>query len=372
MQAADVTALTHQLLWGAFLLAAAFGALSQRSHFCTMGAIADVVSMGDWTRARMWCLAVATAAGGFGLLAGSGWIDPAAALYTAPRLQWASHLAGGLMFGAGMVLASGCGGKTLVRIGGGNLKSLVVLIVLAVAAFATLRGLTAVLRVATVDSWFLGLPSRQDLPSLLSPAVGISRRSLSAGLGLLAFGVLAVLALTGRGVDRAAVWQGGLGAGLLVSAMWWLSGHLGFVAEHPETLEPTYLGTATGRLMEAFSFVSPAASLLDWLLFYSDQSKLLSFGVVMPLGVIAGSAAVALATGQFRWEGFADWRDLARHLAGAVLMGVGGITALGCSVGQGLSGLSTLAPGSLLATAAIVAGAVAALRWQAWRMERLA
>jgi hypothetical protein len=368
MPVVDVASLTHQVLWCAFALAAAFGALAQRTHFCTMGAIADVFTMGDWRRARMWLLAVGVVTGAFGLMAGTGIINPAASLYSAPKWLWASNLLGGLMFGFGMVLASGCGGKTLVRIGGGNLKSLVVFIVMGVAAWATLRGITAVARVQTVDLLAVNLPARQDLPSLLTNFITASPAmlSLAAGLGV---GLLACVLALRHADDLATLLLGGLGVGLAVAGMWWVSGHLGFVAEHPDTLEATYLAS-NSRGMEAFSFVAPAAYVLDWLTLFSDSSKQLSFGVVLPLGVVAGAAAMAAARGEFRWEGFGGAADTGRHLGGAVLMGVGGVTALGCSIGQGISGLSTLSLGSLLATASIVAGALAALKWQMWQLEQ--
>lgn len=354
----DIPSLTRLALWAAFALAALFGALSQRSHFCTMGAIADWVAYGSTGRARMFGAALAVAIAGFGLLAGMGQIDPATTFYTAPRLLWASHLVGGALFGVGMVLASGCGARTLVRIGGGNLKSLVVFLVMGLAAQATLRGITAVARDATVDRLALTLATRQDLPSLLG--LGAGGR---LGLALAVAGALAAL-LAWRGHWRE--WLPGAGVGALVVAMWWLSGHLAYLPEHPETLEPAFLGSSS-RGMEAFNFVGPAAFVLDWLTYFSDRSRVLSFGVVIPAGMVLGAAAVALARGEFRWEGFGNTADLGRHLLGATLMGVGGITALGCSIGQGLSGLSTLAVGSLLSALAIVGGAVAALRWQAAR-----
>ncbi len=369
MSSPDLVALTQQVLWSAFALAAGFGALAQTTHFCTMGAIADVFSMGDWRRARTWLLAVGVAMVGFGLMAGLGTIDPAASIYTAPRLLWASAPLGGLMFGAGMVLASGCGGKTLVRVGGGNLKSLVVLAVMGVAAAATLRGLTAVWRTNTLDTLALNLATRQDLPSLLAPVLVAGKASLSLALGVGCGLLLCAVALWRAGASRREVLLAGAGVGLLVVAMWWVSGHLGFVPEHPETLEATYLASSS-RGMEAFSFVAPAAALLNWLTLYSDSSQVLSLAVVLPLGVVAGSAAAALVRGEFRWEGFAGAPDTARHLGGAVLMGVGGVTAMGCSIGQGISGLSTLSLGSMLATAGIVAGAWGALRWQLWQLER--
>jgi hypothetical protein len=110
---------------------------------------------------------------------------------------------------------------------------------------------------------------------------------------------------------------------------------------------------------------------LEWLMFFSDTSKVLTVGIVSVLGVIAGSAAVALATRTFRWEGFANAEDTGNHIIGGILMGIGGVTALGCTIGQGLSGVSTLAIGSFIALAGIVIGAVLAFRYQMWRMEQL-
>ncbi|MFZ2988036.1 YeeE/YedE family protein [Ideonella sp.] len=370
LQPEALAALTRWVLWSGFGLAMALGALARWSHFCTMGAVADVFHMGDWTRARMWILSVGTAAIGFGLLAGIGQIDPARALYTSPRLLWLSTAVGGLMFGVGMVLASGCGNKTLVRIGGGNLKSLVVFLVMAFAALATLRGITAVLRNATVDQAVWMLPVGQDLPALFTRDGGAARRTLALVLGLGVGGSLWVWVLSRREARQALVIGAGAGVGLLVVAMWWVTGSLGFVAEHPETLEAAYLGTANGTAMEAFSFVSPMAATVDWLILFSDRNKLVTLGVLTPLGVVLGSALVAWRMGEFRWEGFSGAEDTANHLVGALLMGVGGVTALGCTVGQGLSGLSTLSLGSAIATAGFVAGAWAALHYQSWRIER--
>ncbi len=153
--------------------------------------------------------------------------------------------------------------------------------------------------------------------------------------------------------------------------MWWISGRLGFVAEHSQTLEAVYLAT-NSRQMEALSMVAPLGFALDWLLYFSDTSKQLTIGIVAMAGVVAGSAAMAMASRVFRREGFANVEDTANHLVGANPMGVGGVAALGCTVGQGLSGLSTLSLGSMLAVAAIICGAVAALRHQVWRVDRMA
>jgi hypothetical protein len=371
MQESDLPGLAAQVLWAAFLLAAAFGAIAQRTHFCTMGAVSDIVNFGDWSRMRMWALAVGVAMLAFNGMVWAGWVEAGKSIYAGNKLIWLSNLVGGALFGFGMVLASGCGSKTLVRVGGGSLKGVVVFAVLAIAAYATMRGLFGVWRVATVDAVALTLPTGQDLPSLLAHASGGGRQTMA-----LAAGGLIGLALVGwvlmRAEGRSAdVLLAGLGIGAVVAGVWWVSGRLGHLAEHPVTLEEAFLATNSQR-MESLTFVAPIAYTVDWLILFSDKSKVLTIGIVTTLGVIAGSAVVALATRTFRWEGFAGTEDTALHLIGAVLMGVGGVTAMGCTVGQGLSGLSTLALGSFIAFAGIVAGAVAALKLQAWRLEQQA
>ncbi|EHR70849.1 putative transporter component [Burkholderiales bacterium JOSHI_001] len=367
----DLLALTRQVLGAAFVLGVLFGAIAQRTHFCTMGALADVVHSGDFTRLRMWALAAAVAMLGFNTLVAWGGVQAANTLYAAPRLMWLSHAVGGLMFGFGMVLASGCGNKTLVRLGGGNLKSLLVLVVMGVSALATLRGITGVARSTLLDPVVVSLPAGQDLPSLLAGASGLGVPLLALGLGAALALALAAWALADASAREADALLGGVGSGLLVVALWWVSSHWGFVAEHPQTLEPAFLAT-NSRRMESFSFVAPVGYGLDWLMMFSDKNNVVTLGVASTLGVVCGSAVVALATRRFRWEGFGGAADTAQHIVGAVLMGVGGVTALGCTIGQGLSGVSTLSLGSFIAVAAIVAGGLAALHWQVWWLERQA
>jgi uncharacterized membrane protein YedE/YeeE len=368
MQESELPGLISQVLWASFALALVFGAIAQKTHFCTMGAVADIVNMGDWTRMRMWVLAMGVAMLGFNGMVALGWVQAGQSVYAGPRLIWLSNLLGGLLFGLGMVLASGCGSKTLVRVGSGSLKSLVVFCVLAIAAYATMRGIVAVARVATVDTVALTLPTGQDLPSLLAHASGQARGTMSllAGglIGLLLVG-FALARPEGRSADSLLA---GLGIGAVVVAVWWVSGRMGHLSEHPVTLEEVFLATNTQR-MESLTFVAPIAYTVDWLILFSDKSKVLTLGIVTTLGVVVGSALVALATRTFRWEGFGGTEDTANHLVGAVLMGVGGVTAMGCTVGQGLSGVSTLALGSFIALAGIMAGAVLALRYQVWRLE---
>ncbi len=365
----DPTLIARHVAWMAFALGAAFGAIAQRTHFCTMGAVADIATMGDWTRMRMWVLAIAVAILGFNGMVAMGWVEAGKSLYAGPRLLWASVLLGGLLFGFGMVIASGCGSRNLVRLGGGNLKSLVVLLVLAVAAFATLKGLTATWRVATVDRLAVELPSGQDLPSLLAAASGWPVTRAAGVLGALSGLALIAWVLRRPEGRSGTVWLGGVGIGLVIVALWWTSGRYGHLAEDPRTLEEAFLGTNSHR-MEALSAVAPVAYALEWLLYTSDASMKVTLGIAAVAGIAVGAWAMALLRREFRWEGFANASDTAHHLAGATLMGVGGVLALGCTIGQGLSGVSTLSVGSLLALAALVGGAVLGLRYQDWRLER--
>lgn len=369
MDSVQYQALYQQVLWGAFALALAFGVVAQRTHFCTMGAVSDIVTMGDWTRMRMWALAGGVAILGFQALAWGGWIDPLATLYTSPRFIWLSAALGGLLFGIGMVLASGCGSKTLLRVGSGNLKSLVVFFVMGVAAYATMRGLTAVARVATVDRVALEVAGNASLPVWLAQLTGQDPASWGLWLGVLIGGGLMVWALASAALRSLEGLLGGLGLGAVVVGMWWLTGHFGFVPEHPQTLEPSFVATNSGRA-EALSFVAPIAYSLDWVMLFSDKSKQLSVGIVAVVGVVLGSTAYCLASGTFRWEGFRDTQDTARHLVGALLMGVGGVTAMGCTIGQGLSGLSTLSLTSFVALAGILLGGYLGVRYQMWSLER--
>lgn len=369
--AAALPGLTATVLWATFALTVLFGFVAQRTNFCTMGAVADIANFGDWTRMRQWLLAIGVAIVATSALAATGQIDPGKSLYATPRFTLLGYVVGGLLFGFGMVLAGGCGSKTLVRVGGGSLKALVVFIVLGLTAYITLRGALGVFRVNVIEPLGTRLATTQDLPTLAAAATGLAKPALQWTLGLLIGGALIAFALVRRDFRQWENLLAGFVIGGVIAAIWFVSGHLGHLTEHPETLEETFLATNSGR-MESLSFVAPMAYVLDWLMFFSDKSKVLTLGVVAVFGVVTGAAASALSTRTFRWEGFGNTEDTANHLVGAVLMGFGGVTAMGCTVGQGLSGVSLLAAGSFIAIGAIVVGALLALRYQNWRIERMA
>lgn len=367
MNTVDISFISQQALWATFVVTLLLGAIMQRTSFCTMGAIADLFVMSNLSRMRQWSLAIGIAILGVMLLSSFGLIDVSKSIYTSSKLMYLSILVGSTLFGLGMVLASGCGSKTLVRIGGGNLKSLVVFLVLALVAYMTLRGFLAVIRINMLDTFFITLNSNQDLPSILSAQFGQSRSSSHLLLGLIIGSAFALFALLDKSFWTAKNLLAGFGVGLAICAVWWISGYLAFVAEDPNTLEEVFLATNSGK-MESLSFVAPYAYSLDWLMFYSDTSKVLTIGVVAELGMVCGSAGVALATKTFRWETFLNAEDTANHLVGGALMGFGGITALGCTIGQGLSGISTLALGSFLTIPGFFLGAYLGLRYLQMRL----
>ena len=332
-----------------------------------MGAVSDIVNIGDWNRMRMWLLAIAVATAGASALQLSGLIDLSKTIYTSSRFTWLSYLLGGLLFGIGMTLASGCGSKTLIRIGTGNLKSLIVAIVLAITAYMTLRGIFGVFRVAALDPVGATLATGQDLPSLLAAPLGLDKKIVLATLGLVVAASLLAFVFKAREFRTFDNVLGGLVVGLVVVGGWVLSGYIGYLAEDPSTLEEKFLATNSGR-MESMSFVAPQAYFLEFFLLWSDKSRVMTFGIATVIGMFAGSLAWSLATRSFRLESFRDAEDLINHLVGGALMGFGGVLALGCTIGQGISGLSTLALGSILAFFSIVAGAAFTMKIQYWRL----
>ncbi|HZM35805.1 MAG TPA: YeeE/YedE family protein [Burkholderiales bacterium] len=362
MSETDPSQLVPYVTGGAFMLAFIFGVVGNKTNFCTMGAVSDWVNMGDTNRMRMWLLAVATALLGSAALQAAGLIDLSKSIYRTPTLIWLSHLVGGFLFGVGMTLGSGCGSKTLIRVGTGNLKSLIVYVFLGIAAYMTLRGLFGAFRVNVLDRAAIAMPQGQDLGALL----GVSHALLAALIGA----AMLVFIYWSRdfrsSVDHT---LGGVVTGLVVVGGWYVSGVVGYVAEDPETLQEAFVATNTGR-MESFSFVSPMAFTLEYLMLWTDKSKIVTYGIASALGVIGGSLAYALATKSFRWEGFRDAEDTANHVVGGILMGFGGITALGCTIGQAITGFSTLALGSIITFLAIVAGSAATMKYQYWRLSR--
>lgn len=346
---------SQALAIGGLIIGFAFGIIAARTNFCVMGAMSDLRTFSSSGRLGAVALAVAVAVILTQSAAGAGLIDLTRSMYLAPRLSWAGSILGGLTFGAGMVYAGGCASRNLIRAGHGDVRALLVLLIIGLAAFATISGVLGPLRFAFEDATALDLdgPLRQWVSvdgALGQLGIGPSR-ALSAGL--------LVLPLLGFAFLRAGLLRdpakliGGVGIGLLVSAGWLLTG-LAYDEMALRPLSPASL-----------SFVRPVGDAIDWL----QRSTALGppgFGAASIFGALLGSVTAAFLAGRFRITVFADSADARRHLAGAVAMGIGGVLALGCSIGQGITGVSTLSLQSLLAAASIYAGAWLALG----RLER--
>ncbi len=367
----NTTNLATTVAWLSFAVAFVLGAISARTQFCTLGAISDIVNMNDWSRMRMWVLAMAVAMIGAQTLYALDVVDLSKSFYIRPNFTWASYVIGGLMFGAGMTLSSGCGSRTLVRIGGGNLKSLVVFVFLGIAAYMTMKGLFAVWRVASIDRVSVDLAASgiatQEFGSIVAAMFGVSKKTAQIGVATIVASVMLVWVLKSAEFRRSLDgWLGGLGYGLAVIAGWVITAHIGY-AENQDTLEMMFFGT-NSRAAESLTFVAPMAYSLELLMLWSDKSLVVSFGIASALGMILGSFAYSIIFKRFRWEGFANAEDTRNHIIGAVLMGAGGVTAMGCTIGQGVTGVSTLAVGSFLALAAMIIGCAATLKYQYWKM----
>jgi uncharacterized protein len=365
------------VLAAVFAIAAVMGAVTQRTQFCAMGAVSDWVNIGDTGRMRAWVFSMAVALAGVVALEAAGTINLSTETfppYRTANFGWLRYLLGGLMFGVGMTLASGCGNRTLVRIGGGNLKSLVVLVVFATSAYLMLwtplfeNAFRPWVAATTINLQAYGV-ANQELGTILAGMFGMSL-SKPFNLAIAA----AVAAGMAWWVFRSPDFRGDPGhmlggavVGLAIIAGWWITG--GAIGrewkEYAEmaTVIPSRVQT------QSYTFVSPTGDTLRYLLDPLNLS-LINFGVMALAGVIVGSSLYALIVRQFRIEWFASWQDFAAHVAGAALMGVGGVLAMGCTFGQAISGMSTLAIGSILTFLAIVIGAAGTMRYQYWRISR--
>jgi uncharacterized membrane protein YedE/YeeE len=337
-----------------FLIALVFGAVANKTHFCTMGSISDWINIGTKNRFRTWMLAMGIAMLGTQAMVALGWIDLTNTIYLGTGFGWAGYMLGGLIFGVGMTLGSGCGQRSLVRVGGGNLKSLVVLLMMSVTAYTTLRGLLAPVRLELAARTSIDLSEHgmmdQGIATLIANWIGTDAQvTLFVLTALIGTGTL-IFAFSSsdyrRDFDNILA---AITVGAVVIAGWYITGVLG-----NDDFEPVPV--------ESLSFISPSGNTINYVMTYTGAS--INFGIAVVLGVIAGSFLYAVASRTFRIETFASRSDLINHLLAGFLMGFGGILALGCTIGQGVTGMSTLSTGSLLALLSIIAGSAITIKMQ--------
>jgi uncharacterized membrane protein YedE/YeeE len=367
LDATDANVKTLTVAWLGFVLAFIFGYVGNKTHFCTMGAVSDIVNMNHWDRMRSWLLAIAVAVIGTNLLVYTGTIDVTKSLYTGSNFYWLAALVGGLTFGIGMTLAGGCGQRTLVRLGGGNLKSVVVFLFLGYTALVTISGIFGAFRINVLQASAvtIHLDGVQTLPRILGFATPDA--ALIVGLAIGAALLLFVF-LNKEFRSNADNILAGIVIGLIVVAGWYVTGRFGFGMD-PDTLEDVYLGT-NSHLAESMTFVAPVGYTMNLWAYWTDTATIVTFGIASVFGVVLGSLAYSVLHKTFRWEAFNSPQDLFRHIIGAGLMGFGGVTGLGCTIGQGVTGISTLAVSSFVVLAAIIAGAAITMKVQYFLMMR--
>jgi uncharacterized protein len=336
----------NTVILAGLLIGLVYGAVGLLSGFCLMSSLRGWWAQGDSRLVRTYALALGVAIAATQLLAARQAVDLGKSIYLQPTFSAPLMFFGGVLFGYGMVLSNGCGSRALVLLGRGNLRSLVVVIVLGVVAQMTLKGLIAPGRIAILQ-WTQVTSPVTSLPALLSK-VGVSEALARTLVVSLVSAALIIFAFAHAPFQRA--WgqiAAGLIVGLLVAAGWFATGYLGADDFNPAPVT-------------SLTFVAPIADALQYMMLSTGLT--LNFGIVTVTGVFVGSLATALATQRFHWEGYTSPRHMLRSITGAALMGAGGATALGCSVGQGLTGLSTLALASFVAVAGILSGSALGLR----------
>jgi uncharacterized protein len=364
-----------QVLLAVFAIAAIIGAVANKTNFCTMGAVSDWINIGDTGRMRAWVFAMALALTGVVVLEAAGVVNLSGETfppYRTANFAWLRYLAGGLMFGIGMTLASGCGNKTLVRVGGGNLKSLTVLLIAMVASYLMLwtpfyeKLFHPWVSATAIDLAQHGMKT-QELGAVISGMFGM-QPSRALNLAVAGIVIAGMLAFVFRSADFRGSFDnilGGAVIGLAVVAGWYLTG--GGIGQAWKDYADMATEVPSRVQVQSYTFISPMGDTLRYLM-NPGKLALVNFGVMALAGVIIGSMIYALVTRSFRIEWFVSIRDFANHAFGGVLMGVGGVLSMGCTVGQAITGISTLAVGSILTFLAIVIGAAGTMKYQYWRM----
>src|SRR5579863_9991877 len=322
----------------------AYGIVGLLSGFCLLSSLRGWWAAGDSRLIRTFALALAVAVITAQCLAGYGVVDLGKSVYLQPSFSIPLMFGGGLLFGYGMVLSNGCGSRALVLLGRGNLRSFVVVIVLGMTAQMTLRGLIAPARIALLQATTTK-PVHLTLPELLMAGGGLSARIVVASVISAALVVFAFAHAPFRRASGQVA--AGIAVGLLVAAGWFATGYLGADDFNPAAVT-------------SLTFIAPVADTVQYAMLSTGLT--LNFGIAMVFGVFAGSLLTALVTRRFRLEGYTSPQHMLRSMSGAALMGSGGAMALGCSIGQGLTGISTLALSSFAAFAGILLGTAAGLR----------
>ncbi|MBV1863765.1 MAG: YeeE/YedE family protein [Rhodobacteraceae bacterium] len=348
--------------WGGLLIGVVFGYIVYITNFCTMGSINDIMSFGDYRRLRSWLLGGAVSIIGVAILTSMEVADFTTSQFLAPQFNWLGNIVGGLIFGIGMVYAGGCLSKNLVRTGAGDLRSLVVLIIAGLFGFMTIGGLLGPVRVALFGPSTINLADMdieyQGLGDILAGLTGMDydmARTVSLAVVLVALLGYCFMSTEFRKSPNHIF--AGVALGLCVTAGWLLTA----LAQDDFADVPVAL--------ISLSFARPSGDVLDYLMRYTALGAP-GFGVVTLIGVLLGGFVGAISKGKFHLATFANSGDAVRNMLGAALMGIGAVLSLGCTIGQGMTGLSTLAAGSFITLAFIIIGGIVGVKIMEWDMMR--
>ena len=379
-------------LWSTFVISVILGAVVNKTNFCTMGAVSDMVNIGDYGRFRAWILAIAVATLGVSIFEYMQLVNVTETFpgYRGSQFIYVENILGGVLFGIGMTFASGCGNKTLIRIGGGNIKSILVFIIIALIAYYMTnpfpdsdKTLYSVLFYNWVDPLAVSLDSNQDIGALIGWLISSENtQTLRFIAGLVVASAMLFY------VFKAAYFRSskdniiaGFIIGLIILSAWYTSNNISIIAEDSHYSLSDYYAEwdmlaeddegkpATGRTLSAqsFTFINPIGQAYGYIK-GAFNSALLTFGLISVFGVILGSFLWSLINRSFRFEWFVDFKDFRNHFIGAILMGFGGVLALGCTIGQGITGMSTLALGSILTFMSIIFGSALTMKIQYYKL----
>ena len=357
-----------QLLVYTSILGFILGFVVTKTNFCTMGAVSDWVNIGDLSRFKAWMFAAAIAVLGVTILDFLSFFDinDSRIPYRNSVLAWPRYVVGGLMFGIGMTYASGCGNKVLIRVGGGNLKSLVVLVVAGAMAYIMTRtdfyGVVfhSWMNPISLDLAQIGILD-QSLPSIISSIFSVTNGvyfNLMVGL-IVSIVMIILIFKSGKFIQNFDNVFSGITVGLIIVLAWLLTG--GSTGEEWIEANDFLDNPAPGVGVQSFTFINPMGETLIYAGNAAD-SFYLTFGVAALLSVILGSFVYSISSKNFRIEWFLSKQDFFRHIVGAILIGIGGVLALGCTIGQGVTGISTLALGSFITLVFIILGAAITMK----------
>jgi len=376
-------------LWSTFILSVVLGAVVNKTNFCTMGAVSDMVNMSDFGRFRAWLLAIAVATIGVSVFEYMELVDVSDTFppYRGNSLIYIENILGGFLFGIGMTFASGCGNKTLIRIGGGNIKSIMVFIIIAIIAYYMSnpfpdsdKTLYSALFYDWVNPLAISLDTKQDIGAMLGGSENTQPMRLVAGL-VVASGMLFYVFKAADFRSNKDNILAGIAIGLIIVSAWYMSSNItvnaedshyslgDYYAEWDMLAEDDEGKPATGRTLspQSFTFINPIGQSFGYMK-DNFNPALLTFGLVSVFGVIFGSLLWSLISKSFRIEWFVDFKDFLNHTLGAILMGFGGVLALGCTIGQGITGMSTLALGSILTFVSIIFGSALTMKIQYYKL----